>query len=466
VKEHIYKVEGMHCASCEILIEKKLLEMQNIKSIDASTGRGEVVIEYEGDRPNPERLNKIFSEESYRFSDLSLLKPSGSEAKAAGVSKKSSSTLVAFNIAIFIIIGFLILSKAGITSFLDLSSTSSLITFLIFGLLAGISSCAALVGGMVLSMSKQWQELYSDEKTTYGKLKPHLIFNAGRLVSYAVLGGALGAIGSRLQMSFQFASFLVIAVSFLMIVLGLQMLGLKALRRFQFTLPKFTTRYIANEKNFQGKYMPFLMGAMTFFLPCGFTITAQGLALLSGSIFQGSLMMLAFALGTVPMLVFIGLSSVKFSAKLHTAEKFSKIAGFLVLFFALFNLNAQMNVLGFTGFGNLFAGNGSQVQSVSSDAKDLPPVVDGKQVVKMDASASGYTPNYLKVKAGIPVRWEITDTGTSGCTNAVISKRLFDGSINLTPGQVSVKEFTPPKPGKYRFSCWMGMVSGIIEVVN
>ena len=72
VKEHIYKVQGMHCASCEILVEKKLLDLPNIKSVDASMARGEALVEYEGDRPNPERLNKIFKEENYKFSDSEI----------------------------------------------------------------------------------------------------------------------------------------------------------------------------------------------------------------------------------------------------------------------------------------------------------------------------------------------------------------------------------------------------------
>jgi plastocyanin domain-containing protein len=84
----------------------------------------------------------------------------------------------------------------------------------------------------------------------------------------------------------------------------------------------------------------------------------------------------------------------------------------------------------------------------------------------MSASSNGYTPNYFKVKTGVPVRWEINDTGTSGCTNAIISRSLFDGQIDLTPGTTSVKEFTPQKAGKYKFSCWMGMISGTIEVVD
>lgn len=459
MKEHIYSVKGMHCASCEILVEKKLLEIDGVKAVEASTNNGKVVIEYEGSRPNPNRLSNLFQKEGYIFSDLAE-KPEVSETK-----KGLNKTLVAFNIAIVFVIGFLLLSKSGVSGLLNVNSKSSLITFLGLGLLAGVSSCAALVGGMVLSMSKQWQSLYSEKNTTYEKLQPHILFSAGRLISYALLGAVLGIIGSRLEISFKFTSFLVIAISFMMMGLGLQMLGIKAFRKFQISLPKFITRNIANESNFQGRYMPFLMGALTFFLPCGFTITAQGMALLSGNVVQGSLIMLFFALGTAPMLLFIGVSSVKFFGKPNISEQFSKVAGFLVLFFALFNISTQMNVLGYTGISSIFNPNASG-QAAAVDEKDLPPIVDGKQIVKMNASASGYKPSYIKVRVGIPVRWEITDTGTSGCTNAVISKSLFSGQIDLAPGQVSIKEFTPQKAGKYRFSCWMGMVTGTIEAVN
>ena len=466
-REHIYRVEGMHCASCEILIEKKLLEAQNIKSVDASTSKGEVVVEYEGDRPNPERLSRMFKEENYRFYDVNE-KVKSSFAKKAFIGKEGASpTLVAFNIAIFVIIAFLFLQKIGIADFLSISSTSSVVTFLGFGLLAGLSSCAALVGGIVLSMSKQWNSLYSEEQTTSQKLQPHIMFNVGRVISYAVLGGVLGVIGSRLQISPQITGYLVIAISFLMIALGLQMLGVKAFRKFQITVPKSATRYIANENNFQGKQMPFIMGALTFFIPCGFTITAQSLALLSGSPITGAMIMGAFALGTAPSLFFIGLSSVKFNSKPHLAERFSKVAGFLVLFFALYNMSNQATVLGFTGFGDILSSAQNQTRVATVDAKDLPQIVDGKQVIKMTAYGSKDSPNYFKVRVGVPVRWEITaDRTAGGCNGSIISNSLFSGSIDLIPGQVSVKEFTPEKTGKFRFSCQMGMVSGIIEVVN
>src|SRR3989339_1047568 len=460
-KEHIYKVEGMHCASCEILIEKKLLDLQNIKSVDASTAKGEVIIEYEGGRPNPERLSRIFKEENYIFSDKSV------DAKIISSEKKTNATLVAFNIAIFIIIAFLLLQKMGIANFISLDSTSSLFAFLGFGFLAGMSSCAALVGGIVLSMSKQWNNLYSEDQSASKKLQPHIMFNTGRVISYIVLGGVLGMIGSRLQISPQFTAFLIVAVSLLMVALGLQMLGVKAFRKFQVSAPKTATRYIADENNFQGKHMPFIMRALTFFLPCGFTIPAQSYALLSGNAFSGASIMGAFALGTVPSLLFIGLSSVKFSSKPHLAERFAKVAGFLVLFFALYNMSNQATVLGFTGFGNILASSQAQVKSAKIDVKDLPQIIDGKQVIKMTAYGSKDVPNSFKVRVGIPVRWEITaDRTAGGCNGSIISNSLFSGSIDLIPGQVSVKEFTPQKTGKFRFSCQMGMISGIIEVVN
>ena len=60
-KEHIYYVKGMHCASCEILIEKKLLELENIKSAEASVAKGEALIVYKDKKPSLERLNEIFN---------------------------------------------------------------------------------------------------------------------------------------------------------------------------------------------------------------------------------------------------------------------------------------------------------------------------------------------------------------------------------------------------------------------
>ena len=68
-KEHIYFVKGTHCASCEVLIEKKLAALREIKSVEASADKDKVFVVYQGQRPSVKGLNSIFRKEGYRFFD-------------------------------------------------------------------------------------------------------------------------------------------------------------------------------------------------------------------------------------------------------------------------------------------------------------------------------------------------------------------------------------------------------------
>ncbi|PIZ76101.1 hypothetical protein COY05_02395 [Candidatus Peregrinibacteria bacterium CG_4_10_14_0_2_um_filter_38_24] len=441
-----YYVRGMHCKSCEILIEKTLSGMSHVKSANASATNDIVDVEFLHGSLSPEKLDSIFEEEGYTFSEEPFDESTSFEDSLISIS------IILFLVGLFIFIKFVFGNVAEVTA------DSPWYAFFIFGLIAGISSCAALIGGIVLSMSKQWNELHSTNDSFLNKLKPHLMFNTGRLISYAVLGFLLGLIGLQFKFSLIFTSVLVVGVSILMIFLSLQMMGVKAFKKFQLTLPRFMSRHIANEQNFQGKYMPFLLGALTFFLPCGFTLTVQSISLISGNPAKAAFMLFFFALGTLPTLLAIGMMSVKFGQNKKLAKAFSLVAGVLVLFFAFYNINSQLKIL---GFGNIISSS-----TVSSNNADLPEIVDGKQIVKMDATSFRYSPDYIKVKKGIPVKWEITNKGAQGCTNAIISPDLFEGDLPLPLNQTTMKEFTPEKAGTFWFSCWMGMVSGTIEVVE
>lgn len=454
MKKTIFFAKGMHCASCEILIEKKLLELDGIKVVNASVANNSVEIEYDKNKPSVSYLNRLFKKEGYTFSENN----SFSDKKE---SKNKKGIIISILTAIIIILIFVFLQRTGLSSLISVNSNSFLPAFIVFGLLAGVSSCAALVGGLVLSMAKQWSEVHKEESRFAKKFEPHVLFNIGRIISFAIFGGLIGGLGGLLNISLSFQSVLILIVSILMIFLGLQMLGVKQLQRFQIASPKFLTRFVSDEKKFKGKFMPLIMGALTFFLPCGFTITAQSLALISGSPIRGALIMLFFALGTLVPLLIIGFTSAKLIEKKHISNAFLMIAGILVLFFGLFNINNQLNTLGWKSLNNI-------IQSTTRSASNQKPVdiVKGKQIIKMNAGSSGYDPNYFKVKVGVPVRFEITDTGTSGCTNAIISRNLFNDTIQLEPGKTSVKEFTPEKVGSFKFSCWMGMVTGTIDVVS
>jgi len=447
MKSRTYSVSGTHCHSCELIIEKGISVLRGVKSVSASASKGTVTITAKK-IPAVSQLNQLFIDSHYVFSDT------------ATAPKVHTDVFTSLLIVMGILVVFYFVQKLGIFSNFSISSTSVLPSFFIFGLLAGFSTCAALVGGIVLSLSKQWGSLYSPNDSVPKRLQPVLMFTTGRVIFFAIFGAFLGLFGSFLHLSITGSAIVAILVSLIMLALGLQMLGVRAFSSFQLTLPKSLTARLSDETKFRGQFMPLLMGGLTFFLPCGFTLTAQSLSLASGSPLQGALIMGLFALGTFLPLFLIGYSGVRSQGNPTTAKYFSQVAGILVVIFALFNLNSQLNVLGIYPF----SAAASSAQTVSQN--NLPPVVNGKQVITMSASSSGYSPNRFTVKVGVPVLWNISAAGSVGCAGAIVSRGLFPDVVYLTPGTTVAKEFTPLAVGTYRFSCSMGMYTGSIEVVN
>ena len=84
------------------------------------------------------------------------------------------------------------------------------------------------------------------------------------------------------------------------------------------------------------------------------------------------------------------------------------------------------------------------------------------QILEMTQSASGYRPDVLKVKAGIPVRWIITSESSFTCASTIAVPSL-NIQKNLQKGQ-NIIEFTPTQKGSIPFSCSMGMYRGTILV--
>lgn len=466
-QEKQYFVAGLHCASCELLIESKLLEKDNIKSVEVSQKDQSLLIEYSGEAPSVDHLNSLFHHDGYAFSDSEQKKTT----KNKSLFKVETDGEIIWNfprllevvlpplVVLTIVVAFLKLSGSGLTA-MSVNAESTLLAFVGFGLVAGLSTCSALVGGIILSMSKQWATLYNPKDALLLRLQPQLLFNFGRFLAYTVVGLLLGALGNFFQISLEFSALLTIAVSVMMVILSLQMLGFEWANKFQPRLPKVITRNLADQRNFSGKLMPSLMGAATVFLPCGFTITAQGLALLSGDPIRGALIMSAFVLGTTPILFLIGLSSLMFTQRPHITRFFSQVAGLLIIFFSIFNLNSAFNVLGLPNISSYLADNAAS-QPLAKTIKQ-----GSKQIIKMSAKGVEYSPSYFQVKVNQPVEWQITDDGVSGCASALIAKDFFDEQVRIVPGKTVSKEFTPTKVGKFRFSCWMGMATGTIEVVN
>lgn len=109
------------------------------------------------------------------------------------------------------------------------------------------------------------------------------------------------------------------------------------------------------------------------------------------------------------------------------------------------------------------------VSQVSGSGNSLPsgsPVAatqeNGVQVIAMQLSTAGYSPNNITVKKGVPVRIETNATSDAGCVRGIM---IPDFNINkaLNVGQDSFT-FTPDKTGTFTFTCQMKMSTGTITV--
>ncbi len=332
----------------------------------------------------------------------------------------------------------------------------SLPVVFIVGLTAGISTCMALVGGLVLGMSSKYAR-QNPESTGLQKFVPHIYFNLGRIASYFVLGGAIGFAGSFFKISTSVLGLLIVAVGFVMLLLGSQLIDIfPFLKTVSFTLPKGLHKLLGIKERTEEKYSntnSSLLGASTFFLPCGFTQAMQLYAISTGSPLQGALTMGVFALGTTPGLLGVGgLTSV---IKGQSSKLFFKTAGVIVLVLAFFNISNGLNLI---GVKDVFA-----KKDVVSQDKNVK-IVDGVQIVKMTQKADGYFPNKFTIKKGIPVKWVINSESAYSCASSILSQGLgIRASLKL--GE-NIFTFTPTRTGAIRFSCSMGMYTGSFNVID
>lgn len=342
--------------------------------------------------------------------------------------KKSNPLFLVIFIALVVLL--FVFNQFNILPLLSLDSNSSLPLFFLLGILASLSSCSAVVGGLLLSISPNWPGF-----------KSHLLFNLSRIITFVVLGGLLGFIGSFINISSSFFPFIIVIVSLIMVYFSLPLLGINLPKIYLF--PKKVLN-----KTFSQNLSPIIFGILTFLLPCGFTFTAQSSALISANPLRGSLILFLFVLGTTPSLLIIGFFSSKLFKSPTLSKKFSILAGILILFFALSNI--------FTQTKNLFP------QKTNSSILDS----SHQQIINMTVTNSAYLPSYFEVKTNTPIIWQIIPKGITSCTTTIISPSILDKPIKLSPYQNTNVEFTIKKPGTYRFFCSMGMVTGIIKAVD
>lgn len=326
MKKYTFYVSGTSCNSCKLFIEETLNALPGVSNVNINIDKGLATLESEG--PDEKLLLKILNKsmegKRYIFSlDKTIIEKN-----------KSSDIWIALVIGILFLVLFFVLQKSGVLNFGIGKGVTPVTSFLI-GAVASLSSCLAIVGGLVLSLSAKVAKDNSNNK------KPIIMFHFGRVFGFAILGGVLGLVGEVVGINYVFSGILGIIASLVMISLGINLIGI--FRNNLVTLPSFIFSFFRKIEH--ETYTPLLIGLGTFFLPCGFTQSMQITALSSGSFIAGAMIMFSFVLGTFPVLALVSFGSLSF-AESRFAPLFFKSAGVVVIGLGLFSLLAGLAGLG------------------------------------------------------------------------------------------------------------------------
>ncbi|MER3476371.1 MAG: ferric reductase [Leptolyngbya sp. ERB_1_2] len=227
------------------------------------------------------------------------------------------------------------------------------------GFLGSFGHCLGMCSPLTVAFS-----LSRDRGSRWQQVRFNLLLNIGRIVSYAIVGAAIGALGSVLIAGGQLAGIdsglrrgLAIVTGLLLIWFGLSNINASWLPRVPILHPiqgKLHDRFnsiMSELARSQSWWTPALLGMIWGLIPCGFLYTAQIKAAETGSATQGAITMLAFGLGTAPMMISTGLFASALSR--DRRSQLFKLGGWVTLTIGLLTLLRSSDMVDYTGHAAL-----------------------------------------------------------------------------------------------------------------
>ncbi len=226
----------------------------------------------------------------------------------------------------------------------------------LLGFVGSFGHCVGMCGPLTAAFS-----LSQQFSTWQQRLYFNGLLNLGRILSYALVGAGIGALGSVLVAGGQLAGIdsalrqgLSIATGLLLIWMGLNQINPKLLPHIPLLHPilqgKFHERLSAGMMQVSSNahwWTPALLGLTWGLIPCGFLYTAQVKAAETGSLWQGTATMLAFGLGTVPSMLGIGISTT-FLSRDRRSQLF-RLGGWVTLAIGILTLFRTDAMVDYTG---------------------------------------------------------------------------------------------------------------------
>ncbi|MGH9153981.1 MAG: sulfite exporter TauE/SafE family protein [Acidimicrobiales bacterium] len=285
-------------------------------------------------------------------------------------------------------------------------------------------------------------------------------FLAGKLVSHALLGALLGLFGASVQISYRARSLMQIAAGVFMVLIAANLLGVRGLSWIVPSPPARLTRLVRRSARSEAAFAPALLGFLTVLIPCGVTLSIMFLAIASGSPLWGAAGMVTFVVGTSPLFAVIGYTIRRSAARLRRTVTVLSAGAVLVAGLLAIDTGLVLRGSSFT-LGDLLR----PITSPGTPAEAAPATIDtsGSQQLLIEARNTSFSPSRLRARAGVPTVLTLRTDDTRGCTRAFVLPALGLQQVLPETGDTPIK-LGALEPGDLRFTCSMGMYSGVIEV--
>lgn len=274
MQQERYIIEGMTCLSCKKTIEKTLRSLEGVEKVTLDYPQRQLMIKYRSFIIKEQQLKDIVEELGYQLFTLEEM--------------KSNKEMIALS-TLLVVLAYLLVERV-IPDFNVMLTSNQKIGYLLLFIVGLTTSfhCVSMCGGIALS---QLQATFSKHQ-----MRRHLDYNLGRVLSYSLLGGVVGALGSFITTDIGILKGLPIFLGALMVLMGLNKVGF--LTRKPVLMSGKLNLILGRFKAKIGSHGSFVMGLLNGFMPCGPLQLMQLYALGTGSFMVGALSMFFFSLGS------------------------------------------------------------------------------------------------------------------------------------------------------------------------
>jgi sulfite exporter TauE/SafE/copper chaperone CopZ len=313
-------VTGMQCGGCETIIEEVVSQIDGVLYVKADYLHATLKVRFNKSKTNLEIFQKICSSSGYTL--LLIPEPSNQKRLKVLLSVLAFTVLVAL---IFLTRSFGHQLKLPVIN----SQTSDALIFVV-GLFTGLH-CVGMCGSFIIGYTT------NDAERSHSIFRSHLLYGAGKTLSYAMFGMLFGFAGSLFRITPVIGGISLGLAGLFLILCGLNMLNIfKYLKFVRIKLPIALTRNFS--KRSSQSHSPFFIGFFSgFILGCGPLQVMYVMAAGNGNAFEGAKILTLFGLGTLPALLGFGFLTRLLSNKM--TRSFIHASGIILIFLGSMMLN-------------------------------------------------------------------------------------------------------------------------------